>query len=561
MKLHFKTIAAALLVAAQSSAQSPLGIDHVFVIGVEGLTVEGLYQAKTPNIDRMMREGSYSFAQRCVLPTSCIINFGAMLTGVPPEVNGILENSYNRNIDEIAPAVMTRHRQFPSVYSVIRQQRPDAVLASICDDNFSRMLETDVMDYYHTAQPQSANVRELCAYIKDKKPTFLFTHLEDVDSMLHDHGVLSPEYISAVEKTDGEVQQLIDAYKAAGIMDRSLIILASDHGGLRRGHSKANYEEINTPIIYYGAGVKHGYHIRQAIYKYDTAADVIFALGLKIPACWRGRPVYPAFKGYDEPDEVIDPSTLVKVVPTPILSTSENGCYGDVAVDRPVEITITRPLGAGQTPLHYTTDGTVPTAKSLVYTAPLKLKHSAVVKAKFIDADCESMTASGHYRVADSKKGNGLVCKYYNLPEQATMPDLADKKPLLTATAYEMVIKDKTFPELKAFRQAHPNYYGFKAEGWMKIDETAKYTFRVWSVGGFRLFVDGKQVCYNARLTNGGYADVDLQLERGAHAVRLDYFAKGSVRDYVDVYYEKNKGERHFVAADMLFKTKSAALK
>jgi hypothetical protein len=35
---------------------------------------------------------------------------------------------------------------------------------------------------------------------------------------------------------------------------------------------------------------------------YDVAANVAFALNLKAPYAWTGRPTLPAFEGYSEPD-------------------------------------------------------------------------------------------------------------------------------------------------------------------------------------------------------------------------------------------------------------------
>ena len=81
-------------------------------------------------------------------------------------------------------------------------------------------------------------------------------------------------------------------------------MVVSDHGGIFYAHGGNSYEELTTPIIYSGKGIKKGHPIKQQIYKYDVAADVAFALGLKIPQQWLGRPVRAAFKGFDEPGNI-----------------------------------------------------------------------------------------------------------------------------------------------------------------------------------------------------------------------------------------------------------------
>lgn len=556
-KLTFPIFIVGVMAFLTTSCQQkhPKGIEHVLIIGIEGLTPQGLWEANTPCMDSLMQNGAYSYNVRSVLPSSAIPNWGAMLFGAGPEITGVLVNEWNRDVDKCPPVVMSKNHVFPNVYSVIRQQMPKAELGAITDDEaLYRVLENEVTNRCEVYHPQHRTIEKLAEYIKEKKPTLLFTHLNDVDSILHDVGCLTPKYIQAIERTDRDVRTLVNALKEAGINEHTLVMITVDHGGLRRSHSGSTYEEITTPIIYSGRGVKKNYQIKQPVYKYDVAADVIFALGLKAPYEWTGRPVKAAFEGFNEPKLFQG----VELLPTPILSTIENGFYGDIAVDKGVQVTIKKPVGA-RGDIHYTTDGTTPTLESPVYTGTLTLEKSATVKARMFADKGESMTTMGQYRVARSAEGGGLNYSFYYLPGTKTMPALQDKAPVYKGIAYEFSMKEASFPDLHAQRAQYPVDYGINEEGWIKIDADAKYTFLAWSVGGYRLYVNSLKILENNKLTGGGHSEGAIELKKGVYPIRMEYFSTGHVRSYFDLYYEVNGMPRELVSAGKVFRDKAAA--
>lgn len=69
-----------------------------------------------------------------------------------------------------------------------------------------KIIVTDRCEVYH---PQRRTIEKLAECIKKKKPTFLFTHLNDVDSVLHDVGCLTPKYIQPIERTDKGMRTLV----------------------------------------------------------------------------------------------------------------------------------------------------------------------------------------------------------------------------------------------------------------------------------------------------------------------------------------------------------------
>ena len=56
---------------------------------------------------------------------------------------------------------------------------------------------------------------------------------------------MSPEYIDYIGETDNDVRTIVDAVKEAGISDKTMIMIVSDHGGdilcTRRLHLRRVY--------------------------------------------------------------------------------------------------------------------------------------------------------------------------------------------------------------------------------------------------------------------------------------------------------------------------------
>ena len=113
--------------------------------------------------------------------------------------------------------------------------------------------------------------------------------------------VMVYEYYAAVSKTDSLVHQILNAIKSAGIDQHTLVIITADHGGVGTGHGGATIEEAEIAMILYGKDIKKGYKIQQQVYTYDLAATIAFAFHLTPPYAWIGRPIKPAFEGFDEP--------------------------------------------------------------------------------------------------------------------------------------------------------------------------------------------------------------------------------------------------------------------
>jgi len=277
--------------------------EHVVVIGIDGLSSEGLQKAETPVMDNLIANGAVKYDVRAVLPTSSTSNWGSMICGAGPEATGMTSNKWEPDGQWMEPIVKNQAGRFPTIFDIIREQFPEAEQGTIFHwGGFGRLMQKEVVNHHLKGSSAKETTQQAYDYITSKKPNFLFIQLDHVDGAGHGFGYKSDEYLKVVANADSLVGHIMESICQAGIEKNTLVMIVSDHGGFLKGHGGESTDEANVPIIYYGNGVKKNYTVRQTVYMFDVAANVAFALNLKVPHAWTGRPTLAAFEGYPEPE-------------------------------------------------------------------------------------------------------------------------------------------------------------------------------------------------------------------------------------------------------------------
>jgi len=285
---------AGLLAAMQAQSQVK-GVKHVILIGMDGLGAYSIQQSDNPNMKSLMRSGAWSLEARSVLPSSSAVNWASMLMGAGPEVHGYTE--WDSRKPELPSRELDRYGLFPSIFTLIREQKPGAEVGVIYSWGGIGYLfpKQAVNKQLHTGDNDTAATAAAVAYIKEKKPDFLFVHFDQPDGVGHNIGHNIPAYFEQVHRNDGLLGQLLQAVKDAGMWDSTIILLTADHGGIKKGHGGKTMQEMQIPWIISGKGVAAGKEIKESIVTYDTAATIAWIFGLKTPRVWTGRPVMEAF--------------------------------------------------------------------------------------------------------------------------------------------------------------------------------------------------------------------------------------------------------------------------
>lgn len=289
------SLAFVLATAISASAQVP-NVEHVVLIGIDGLCPAGIRTVDPPNFKNLVSEGASTMHARAVMPTSSSPNWASMIMGAGPEQHGITSNDWQRNKFEITPTDKGPEGIFPTIYGVLRAQRPNSTIGVFHDWNdYGRLVERDSCDAVEDADGPDDAMQRGIGFVRERKPTFTFVHLDHVDHAGHQSGWLSPEYLKAVEHADELIGQMRRAIADTGIADKTILLVTADHGGIKKGHGGNTMEELEIPWIIVGPGVRRGHEITAPVNQYDTAATLAHIFGVKPPKSWIAKPVLDAF--------------------------------------------------------------------------------------------------------------------------------------------------------------------------------------------------------------------------------------------------------------------------
>ena len=254
-------------------------------------------ETNAPVMHRLMREGAWTLHARGVMPTSSSPNWASMIMGAGPEQHGITSNNWETNKFEIPALEVGPEGMFPTIFRVLREQRPSSRIVCVHDwDGFGRLIERHSVDLVEHVKGSLLTAQRAVEVIRERKPTFTFIHFDDVDHAGHSFGWKSPQFFKAVDLVDTIIGDIVSAVEATSMKGRTLVLITADHGGVGTKHGGPTLAELEIPWIIHGPGVAVGKQIMTPVNTSDTAATLAHVFGLKPPSVWIGRPVLTAFR-------------------------------------------------------------------------------------------------------------------------------------------------------------------------------------------------------------------------------------------------------------------------
>ena len=270
---------------------------NLIVIGIDGLNVADLQKTKTPHIDQLMQNGSYTLAAQAVLPTKSSPNWASMMMASTPQEHDITSNGWQRkDAKDNSYCEGKKGETVPTIFKIFRQQNPNANIACFYQwKDFGRLVEPNVFSNTKHTNSKNKTLKAAIQYIETQDFDVLFLHFDHVDHAGHFRGHGSKAYRRAVAKADKIVGKIISEVVKKGTLSETTFLLVSDHGGKGHGHGGNSPEEVNIPWIWAGAGIKQAHQIQETVYIFDTAASIAHFFGLQTPACWSGKVISEIF--------------------------------------------------------------------------------------------------------------------------------------------------------------------------------------------------------------------------------------------------------------------------
>ena len=270
---------------------------HVVIVSVDGLRPDAIANYGAPTLQRLMRDGSYTLSGQTIDPSKTLPSHTSMLTGQPPEKHGVLWNNVaTADADSI---------ELPNVFGVARAHGYSTA-AFFSKAKFQPLQVDGTLDYsqapggWFGRWSSERTVSDVARYLEIARPNLLFVHLTDPDAAGHRAGWMSPEYGRAVLEADRALSRLITLGEHAFGDGNFSVIITADHGGHDTNHGSNDPRDITIPWIAWGKGVKPGSVLGSSVLTMDTAATVLWLLGVDRPADWAGTPVMEAFTAIDD---------------------------------------------------------------------------------------------------------------------------------------------------------------------------------------------------------------------------------------------------------------------
>lgn len=272
---------------------------HVIFIGLDGWGSYSVEKAEMPNVKKLMNDGTYTLKKRSVLPSSSAVNWASMFMGAGPELHGYTE--WGSKVPELPSRVLGKNHIFPTIFQLLREGKPNAEIGCIYDwDGIKYVIDTLSVSHWKQAPDYKQFPSGLCdmavAYITEKKPVFAAIIFDEPDHTGHQDGHDTPGYYTTLTRLDGYVGRIVEAVRNAGMLDETIFIVTSDHGGINKGHGGKTMQEMETPFIISGKNIKNGVIFEESMMQYDVASTIAHIFNLEQPQVWIGRPMLQIFK-------------------------------------------------------------------------------------------------------------------------------------------------------------------------------------------------------------------------------------------------------------------------
>lgn len=296
--MKFKLVISAvmgLMALASVNAQSPIRPDRpILLIGLDGFSgkVAAEHLKEFPNIEKLTKEGSYTFKSRSVLPSSSAVNWASMFTGSSPELHGFTQAT--STAPEVEPRIIGDYGMYPSIFGLMRQQRKSDVTGCFYQwKGLQHVLEEKAISKSEVAAGEDL-MKKSIDYISRKKPSLMFVIFDEPDHVGHGSGWDSPEYVEMCKTLDKYVGELVTCMNETFRGKDPIIFIVSDHGGIKKTHGGKTMDEMNPILVIHGKGIRKGYELKDSIMIYDIGATLASFKNLKTPQSWIGRPIVEA---------------------------------------------------------------------------------------------------------------------------------------------------------------------------------------------------------------------------------------------------------------------------
>lgn len=259
-------------------------IERVLIISYDGMRPDAIELAPMPNLMNLIANGAYAptSAETIDYPATSP-SHASMLSGLCMDKHGVVLNRYFAYMG---------YSKGVDVFDLAHAAGLHTVMI-VSKDKLRQMAEPETTDVFEVRYGEPAVSREAMVQI-EQGFDLMFVHFAGPDLRGHKYGWMGDSYMQVLREGDVALGLILDALRENGLMDTTLLLITSDHGGHDRNHIGTIIEDFRISWIAYGPGVVPG-QLDFMISTTDTAVTAAYALKLPLQPYWDGIPVYAAF--------------------------------------------------------------------------------------------------------------------------------------------------------------------------------------------------------------------------------------------------------------------------
>ena len=265
--------------------RNPMSSQRVILFVLDGLRPDGLQQADTPHVDRLVSRGASTYTARTVMPSSTLPCHTSMFRGVTPQRHGILTNTWVPQVRPVPSLVDVLHQADKrTAFFYNWEQLRDLADPGSLDRSY-------YMNNCHEPNGDEDLADLAAATLREWTPDFAFVYLGGTDIAGHNHGWMSDEYLAAIGRADAGIGTVL----AAVNQEETVFIVTSDHGGHESTHGTEMDEDMTIPWVIAGPPIAPGRSLQEPVRIIDNPTTIASLLEVAPAADWAGQVVREAF--------------------------------------------------------------------------------------------------------------------------------------------------------------------------------------------------------------------------------------------------------------------------
>lgn len=214
---------------------------YVLLISFDGFRWDYLNRGLTPNIDKLIQNGSRALSFQPCFPSKTFPNHYSIITGMYPENHGIISNIFNdikeNKLYRLGDSAQVRNAEWYLGEAFWETAERNGIKTASyfwpgSEVHLSYRHPTYFKEY-NKQTPYKTRVEGIINWLKlpqNERPHFLTLYFEATDDAGHDFGTSSAEVNKAIHILDSTTAYLIKSLEEINFLDSLNIILLSDHG-------------------------------------------------------------------------------------------------------------------------------------------------------------------------------------------------------------------------------------------------------------------------------------------------------------------------------------------